>query len=203
MQSCRSALTHGMFRCLSCGDLALRAMSRMLLQASAALTNATASPSPSSPSGSGSPGKSGVIYTFTFIGATVLVGLVFLGLMFRYIVKYRYRGPPFVQRLQASVSRCCCNKLHLLLPGPAWFSNFLSTCNKYLQKNKVQAAVVAHYSLTFTVCCSLLGPSQKRSTYQTFLTSKKLWSSAILMGKHILSSCIQALACPYRMQFHL
>lgn len=72
----------------------------MLLQTSAALTNATASPSPSSPSGSGSPGKSGVIYTFTFIGATVLVGLVFLGLMFRYIVKYRYRGPPFVGRLQ-------------------------------------------------------------------------------------------------------
>jgi len=62
-------------------------MSRLLLQANAVLANSTASPSPS---------------TFTFIGATVLVGLLFLGLMFRYIVKYRYFRPPATELLQAS-----------------------------------------------------------------------------------------------------
>ena len=77
-------------------------MSRLLLQANAVLANFTASPSPSPPSNSGGAPKSGVIYTFTFIGATVLVGLLFLALMFRYIVKYRYFRPPATELLQAS-----------------------------------------------------------------------------------------------------
>lgn len=77
-------------------------MSRLLLQANAVLANSTASPSPSPPTTSGGAPKSGVIYTFTFIGATVLVGLLFLGLMFRYIVKYRYFRPPATELLQAS-----------------------------------------------------------------------------------------------------
>ncbi len=77
-------------------------MSRLLLQANAVLANSTASPSPSPPTNSGGAPKSGVIYTFTFIGATVLVGLLFLGLMFRYIVKYRYFRPPATELLQAS-----------------------------------------------------------------------------------------------------
>lgn len=75
-------------------------MSRLLLQANAVLANSTASPSPSPPTNSGGAPKSGVIYTFTFIGATVLVGLLFLALMFRYIVKYRYFRPPATELLQ-------------------------------------------------------------------------------------------------------
>ena len=77
-------------------------MSRLLLQANAVLANSTASPSPSPPTNSGGAPKSGVIYTFTFIGATVLVGLLFLALMFRYIVKYRYFRAPATELLQAS-----------------------------------------------------------------------------------------------------
>ncbi|KAA6417659.1 MAG: hypothetical protein FRX49_12347 [Trebouxia sp. A1-2] len=62
-------------------------MSRLLLQANAVMANYTASPSPSPLTNSAGAPKSGVIYTFTFIGVTVLVGMLFLALMFRYVVK--------------------------------------------------------------------------------------------------------------------
>ena len=77
-------------------------MSRLLLQANAVMANYTASPSPSPLTNSAGAPKSGVIYTFIFLGVTVLVGMLFLALMFRYVVKYGYFRPPATELLQAS-----------------------------------------------------------------------------------------------------
>ncbi len=121
-----------------------RTMSRLLLQTGAAVANATASPTPSPPS-NGSPGKSGVIYTFTFIGATVLVGLVFLCLMFRYILKYRYFRGPVRTPLQASFvhsSKTFCGNAAWLLLNCLTIQPAGSVVHRHFESLSLQGPIV-------------------------------------------------------------
>ena len=78
-------------------------MARLLLQMAAASVNATSAPPTAAHSDGSGIGKSGIVYTFTFIGASVLAGLLFLALMFKYIIKYRMWQSPVTIPLQAGV----------------------------------------------------------------------------------------------------
>lgn len=76
-------------------------MSRILLQMAASVASTPTAHSAASPSGSGM-SKSSLVYTFAFIGASVVVGLLFLGVVFKYVVKYRMWRAPVTTPLQAS-----------------------------------------------------------------------------------------------------
>ena len=82
-------------------------MARLILQMAAASVNATSTAPSAAHDGSGI-GKSGIIYTFTFIGASVLAGLLFLGLMMKYIIKYGMWRSPVTIPLQAGAIRSDC-----------------------------------------------------------------------------------------------
>ncbi|KAL3150954.1 hypothetical protein ABBQ32_000699 [Trebouxia sp. C0010 RCD-2024] len=69
-------------------------MSRLLLQT--AIVVATPRPT----TASAGAGKSTLIYTFTFIGASLVAGLLFLGIMFRYMIKHRMWRAPVTTPLQ-------------------------------------------------------------------------------------------------------
>ena len=79
-------------------------MSRLLLQMVAGAVNAAPAAAPAPHANNSGMARSGVIYTFTFIGASVLAGLLFLGLMFKYMITYRMWGPPITLPLQARVT---------------------------------------------------------------------------------------------------
>ena len=70
-------------------------MSRLLLQNAVNATSAHPAPQNSS-------SKSGMIYTFAFIGATLVVGLAFLAIMFKYVLKYRNWRAPITEPLQVA-----------------------------------------------------------------------------------------------------
>lgn len=80
-------------------------MSRLLLQMAASVATASTATSAANSSGAGTGtgmGKSSLIYTFSFIGASVLAGLLFLGIVLKYVVKYRMWRSPVRTPLQAS-----------------------------------------------------------------------------------------------------
>lgn len=81
-------------------------MSRLLLQ--------TISGAPAPPAALPASGitKSGMVYTFAFIGASVLIGLCFLMVVFKYLVTYRHWRPPVTAPLQVSkmTSHAACRR---------------------------------------------------------------------------------------------
>lgn len=85
----------------------LLVMSRLLLQMAASVASAPTAQSSASSSGSGM-SKSSLIYTFAFIGASVVVGLLFLGIIFKYVLRYRMWRAPVRTPLQASAGALNC-----------------------------------------------------------------------------------------------
>ena len=78
-------------------------MSRLLLQS---ISNTAPIPLGAPPPAGIS--KSGMIYTFAFIGASTLVGMCFLMVVFKYVVSYRHWRPPNTTPLQVGTQRAPC-----------------------------------------------------------------------------------------------
>ena len=97
--------------CLAAGCTLLSpaSMSRLLLQG---VSNMVPVPLGAPPSTGIS--KAGMIYTFAFIGASTLVGVCFLMLVFKYVISYRHWRPPTTTPLQVG-QRTSLAKVQLLL----------------------------------------------------------------------------------------
>lgn len=150
-------------------------MSRLLLQAT---TYPNASPLGAPPSQSVS--QAGMIYTFAFIGATVLVGVCFLGVVFKYVVTYRHWRPPVTTPLQVrrqlcdwSLSACLAWLLHCLPKAPA-FHVLLCHHVATLHCISVGASPAKHAPADRVVLSCSLGVTRK-STSQNSRTSRRLW----------------------------